>query len=190
MILETTTQITTEHNYSTSIKNKFDINQEYADNISILTTNPNTIAFNKKHLPTILAKRNLQINTSKTEEFKIKRNGDNTWKSCKLLCSLLDTQNDIKRRKGLAISTINNMKHIFYGKLSITIKLRAFNCYVESMFLYNSELWIATTTLENTIDAFQRRLLRTSCLNIRWPKIINNKDLYELTQAKTMEFEN
>ena len=133
--IRTTTQITTEHNYSTSIKNKFDINQEYADDISILITNPNTIAFNKKYLPTILAKRNLQINTSKTEEFEIKRNGDNTWKSCKLLGSLLDTQNDIKRRKALAISTIHNMKYIFYGKLSIAIKLRAFDCYVESMFL-------------------------------------------------------
>ena len=65
----------------------------------------------------------------------------NAWKDCKLLGSLLSTVEDIKRRKGLAIAAMNNMKHIFYGKRDIKVKLRAFNCYVSSIFLYNSELW-------------------------------------------------
>ena len=34
-------------------------------------------------------------------------NCSNHWKDCRLLSSLLDTQNDIKRRKGLAINVAN-----------------------------------------------------------------------------------
>ena len=84
-------------------------------------------------MPTTLEKRNLTINETKTEEYAITRNGDDSWKKCRLLGSLLDTQNDIKRRKSLAITSINKMKNIFYGKLSISIKLRTFDCYVGSM---------------------------------------------------------
>ena len=47
-----------------------------------------------------LAKWGLKINELKTEEYTIKRvNSDNRWRDCKLFDYLLDTQNDIKRRK-------------------------------------------------------------------------------------------
>ena len=60
----------------------------------------------KDELPAELAQRGLKINESKTEEYTIKRaNCDNRERDCKLLGGLLDTQNDIKKRKVLA--TIN-----------------------------------------------------------------------------------
>ena len=34
------------------------------------------------------------------------------------------------------------------------------------------------------IDSFHRRILRTSCLNIRWPKEISNAEVYERTGVK------
>ena len=176
-------QISTEHNYTRSICNTIDINQEYADDISIITTNPNTIKYSKQHLPTLLSLRNLQINHTKTEEFVIERNGCDKWRKCKLLGSLLDTNSDVKRRKGLAIAAINNMKSLFYGKISLNIKIRAFSCYVESIFLYNSELWSLTTSIENSIDSFHRRLLRTACLNIKWPRKMKNEEVYNITKA-------
>ena len=47
-----------------------------------------------------LAKWGLKINELKTEEYTIKRvNSDNRRRDCKLFEYLLDTQNDIKRRK-------------------------------------------------------------------------------------------
>ena len=47
-----------------------------------------------------LAKWGLKINELKTEEDTIKRvNSDNRRRDCKLFDYLLDTQNDIKRRK-------------------------------------------------------------------------------------------
>ena len=109
----------------------------------------------------------------------MKRKGNVEWKECKFLGSLLNTEEDIKRRKALAIAAINKMHHIFYGKIDRKIKIRAFNCYVSSVFLYNSELWSITSTIAKSIDAFHRRLLRTSCLNIHWPRTISNEKLYE-----------
>ena len=41
-------------------------------------------------------------NQSKTEEFSVKPNGNDDWKKCKLVGSLLDTTEDIKRRTSLA----------------------------------------------------------------------------------------
>ena len=49
------------------------------------------------------------INSSKTEEHEVKLNGDDEWKSCKLLESCLDTEKDIGRRHGLAIGAYKDM---------------------------------------------------------------------------------
>ena len=171
-----------EHSYSQITDNHIRIDQEYADDISKLTTDPHTITYFKETLPNILAERGLHINDTKTEEYKIQRKGNVDWKKCKLLGSLLDTENDIKRRKGLAIAAINTLKYIFNSsKLNIKTKLRVFNCYISSIFLYNSELWTLTKTKENQIDSFHRRLIRTSCLNIKWPNKISTTKLYEIT---------
>ena len=41
------------------------------------------------------------------------------------------------------------------------LKIRTFNLYIASVFLHDSEFWAVTKTLEDNIDAFQRRLLRS-----------------------------
>ena len=60
---------------------------------------------------------------------------------CKLLGSLLDgTQNDIKRRKVLAINAANKLKHLFLNKnVTIDVKTELFKTYITPIFLYNSE---------------------------------------------------
>ena len=62
-------------------------------------------------------------------------------------------------------------------RISTELKIRTFNTYSASIFLYNSELWALTETIQNNIDAFHRKLLRR-VIDIRWPKIISNVDLY------------
>lgn len=62
------------------------------------------------------------------------------------------------------------------------MKVRTFKTYVEPVFLYNCELWNLTKTLENKVDAFQRKQLRRM-LNIYWPYVIRNDDLYEVTKC-------
>ena len=47
--------------------------------------------------------------------------------------------------------------------------------------MYNTELWTITATKEKRIDSLHRRLLRTSCLNVRWPKVVSNEEVYDRT---------
>ncbi len=61
--------------------------------------------------------------------------------------------------------------------------MRLFNSHLQSIFLYNSELWTLTKNLENTVDVFQRNTLR-KIINIRWPDKIRNEDLYEKCGVK------
>ena len=137
----------------------------------------------KKELPQKLEARDLVVNHTKTEQHEVNRT-DDTWKTCKLLGSLLDTDYDIDRRKSLAVAAVNNLKSIFQGKNSLEIKLRSFECYVSSIFLYNSELWTLTESLSHSIDSFQRRLLRTACLNIKWPNKMPNEEVYRVAKVK------
>ena len=71
--------------------------------------------------------------------------------------------------------------HIFKSRtVSEQTKIRIFVAYVESIFLYNSELWTINKTLNNKIDTIQRTFLR-KVLGIYYPKIIKNDRIYERT---------
>ena len=41
----------------------------------------------------------MEINQSKTEEFKLKQIGGEEWKKCKILGSLIGTEEDINKRR-------------------------------------------------------------------------------------------
>ena len=72
-------------------------------------------------------------------------NKEPNWKECKLLGSKLDTQADIQRRKGLTIPSLTAYNSIFKSKkISLHFKIRTFNAFCASNFLYNSELWTVT----------------------------------------------
>ena len=173
-----------EHAYATSTENvEVDIDMEYADDLTNATTSSILRELKKKETPGKLKKKNLTINSLKTEEFDVTRNGCDKWRKCLLLGSYLGTEQDIKRRKGLSIAAIRSKKDIFYGKLDVQTKMRGFNCYAGNVFLYNCELWGLTKTQLNAIDAFHRRLLRTAVLNIRYPRTISSQKLYEVTNA-------
>ena len=101
--------------------------------ISWATTAKQRITYIKETIPSTLAKRNLVINESKTEEYEIIRQGNEKWKKCKLLGSLLDTEKDINRRKSLAIDAFKTLNKIFDSrKISNAVKIRTFNAYIGS----------------------------------------------------------
>ncbi|XP_064646185.1 uncharacterized protein LOC135499369 [Lineus longissimus] len=173
-----------DHTYATPTDTYMEIDEQYADDINWITTAQHKRTEKEKIVPKQLKKRNLNVNETKTEKHTITRNGNDEWKRCKLLGSLLDTEKDIKRRKGLTISTFNKLKNILQSsKIDLKTKLRVFNTYLRSIFLYNSELWTPTAKLEQEIDAFQRTLLR-KLLGIRWPQRISNEDLNKKTQLE------
>ena len=71
---------------------------------------------------------------------------------------MLDSIEDIKRRKRLASGAMDKTKHIFKDqRLSTDIKMRAFNAYTSSVFLYNSETWTMTKTTEEALDSYHRK---------------------------------
>ena len=115
------------------------------------------------------------INKDKTEEFTIQRDGDEKWKTCKILGSLLDTEKDIERRKALTLNVFNKFKYTLQSKrISKSIKIRIFVAYIQCVFLYNSELWTVTKSIEHKIDVFQRNILR-KILGYNWIKGLQMK---------------
>ncbi len=102
-----------------------------------------------------LKKQNLQINKEKTENHPVSKEGDAKWKTCKLVRSLLDTEKDLNRRKTLALCAHIKLKYIPESKKNtIKTKVKVFNAFVRSIFMYNSELWTLPKKLENTVDIF------------------------------------
>ena len=176
-----------QSNYPIASPNcQIDIDQQYADDISKISTSISAIEKMKDELPVKLAQRGLKINESKTEECTIKRaKCDNRWKDCKRLGSLLHTQNDIKRRKVLAINSANKLKHLFLSKdVTISVKTTLFKSYITPIFLYNSELWTLTNNMQRKVDFFQRRIIRAFVLNVRWPTIVKNEEIFTKTKLE------
>ena len=56
--------------------------------------------------------------------------------------------------------TTKNKADMVYFEYFLIKKVRIFNTFVSSIFLYNSELWSVTKQLESKIDVVQRSLLR------------------------------
>ena len=163
-------------------KHNVEIDPKYADDISYLRTEERKRNQIERCVPPMLKESNLDVNEDKTEKYDISRISDDTWKKCKYLGSLLDTEEDIKRRRGMFIDTFRTLESIITSKkVSEGVKIRIFKTYLESVFLYNSELWTLTKTLEKNIDGFQRKQLRRT-IGIFWPKVIKNDDLYKRTK--------
>ena len=190
---EAHTDIRYEHSYSkTHIKAKKDTNikksqhccyipQQYADDGSWATTSEETKNSIKNNVPEQLRKHNLIVNDDKTEEFSINKDGDQSWRKCKFLGSLLGNNEDIQRRKQLACAAFQNKKEsITSNKLSLEVRLRNFDAYVTPVFLYNCELWALTEAQAKTINTFQRRFLR----KIVRCKYTPNSTLYKTCNAE------
>ena len=192
----------------------FFLEPKYADDITIATINDENSSIMKRvdeDYPARLKEYHLKQNESKTENHNVppkklilppnpntKRiiwsdldwslpettTEKETWKTCKLLGSRLDSETDIKCRKAQACKTLSEMSNIFQSKhLSLQTKLKQFKTYIETIFLYNSELWSLTPSEDKKIDAFHRRLLRKA-INKAWPKKqYTNIKLYEMTKA-------
>ena len=180
-----------EHNYyipkeivHQKMKHCLTIDTEYADDIGKIIVSENRNCGKEIALSAYLSDRTLQCNSAKTEEFTITRHGNAAWKTCKYLGSLLDTENDLKRRKKLAMTSLLKLSQLWQSnKVTLNTKLRIFNACIRSIFLYNSELWTITRKYENKIDAFHRKLLR-KVLNVKWPMKITNEGVYEKTNQQ------
>ena len=67
-------------------------------------------------MPGLLKKRNLSCNETKTECYSISRNGDEKYKKGKQLGNIIETVQDMKRRKALTTATMKTYNPIWKSK--------------------------------------------------------------------------
>ena len=84
---------------------KINIDPKYADDITFIRSDRSKMNQIKRMMPETLLEQGRFINKSKTEKYHISRTSDTQWRSCKYLGSLLGTEEDVMRRKGLACDT-------------------------------------------------------------------------------------
>ena len=168
-----------DHTYATRRQT---IDLQYADDISYMTEKRQAIEDIKEQVPDVLKQDNLNVNATKTEQYEIKRKGPEDWKKCKYLGTLLNTEDDIIRRKMLTNAAFNKHKVTLTNtRLPLDTRLKLFDTFVKSIFMYSSETWTLTMTSENKIDSYHRRLLRR-ILKIHWPHIMRNDTVYDRTK--------
>ena len=93
-----------DHPYSEMQRTGTTIPLQYADDVCWVAMNSNHIIQNiKQSIPAKLESRNLIINKEKTEEYRVRKDGDEKWQTCKYLGTLLDSTEDIKEGRDLQL---------------------------------------------------------------------------------------
>ena len=183
MTVPTITPTPADHDYVLKATPEYEHDQQYADDCSWATTSTHTATCVEENVPPELEKRKLNANADKTEKYDVRKDGPEEWKKCKYLGSLFDTEADITRRKGLAYDAFNNIKKWLTTKnSSIANKIKRFEAFISTIFLYNSEIWTLNKKLEDKIDVLQRSFLRRIIGVSRADRISNDK-LYEKTKT-------
>ena len=132
---------------------RIEIDPKYADGLTFIRSDKSQMRNVKRAIPQMLSDGNLEENKSKREDYDIPST-DDSWKKCKFLGSMIDTENDCKNRTVLAAGTMTILKDLFSSHtLSIKTKVRIFEGYVSSIFLYNSELWVVDQILEGYVSS-------------------------------------
>ena len=94
---------------------------------------------------------------------------------------------DITARIRKAQSTFSMLMPVWKEKcIRLQTKLKIFNTNVQSTLLYGSETWRSTKLLTKKLQTFINKCLRR-ILNICWPEVISNEDLWEKTQQCRIE---
>ena len=123
-----------KHRQITKIQKAYTVEQQYADDISWISTSKNVTENIKQTIPTILTEKNLIINRDKTEEYSINRKTEQEdWKKCRYLGSLLGNKEDINRRKQLASAAFNK-KSLCSNKIALKTRIRIFEALISSIF--------------------------------------------------------
>ena len=84
----------------------------------------------------------------------------------------------------MANNTYNNLKDVFTSKkVTQETKFRLLQALVESIFMYNCELWTLTQSLSDQIDVIHHWFIRR-ILNIKWYERIKHEEVYSLSKCK------
>ena len=104
-----------------------------------------------------------------------------------VVCKDGGADKDIKSNISKARHTFRTLTPIWRSSaLSLHNKIRIFNTNVKLVMLYGSETWRTTRTNRNKRQTFVNRSLQ-NILNIRWPEIISNEELWARTKQALVE---
>lgn len=177
-------QIIQEHCYATNVEKILPDELVYADDADFVNETNNQKDKLVKAIADTFPAYNLIINDTKTEHTVLKKEDMNNelWRNTKKLGSLLGDKKDILQRKQLAIATLRNLNEIWIRKNKIRpeIRLKLYKTIVKPVLLYNSQTWGLTKSDEMNLDSFHRKQIRI-VLHIKYPNIVSNKDLYEIS---------
>ena len=99
------------------------------------------------------------------------------------------TDEDVKSRINKARHAFNTLRPIWNSSaLSLHNKIRIFNTNVKCVLLYGSETWRSIKSNIHKLQTFINRCLR-NIINIRWPDVISNTDLWDKTGQSPIEVE-
>ena len=115
-----------------------------------------------------------------TDSNGVKAAGNESWRSSKLLGSLLCSTKDIFHRIHLGNIAFSNFKKVWLqGKrISLQRRIQVYEAQVVSVLMYGSCSWAAPKHVLEKLDTTHRRHLR-SIMNITWPHVISNVNLYK-----------
>ena len=114
--------------------------------------------------------------------------------SFKYLGSIINVSNDIEEEIQIRTSQGNKcfyaLRHLFKSSLlSRSTKFRLYRTMVRPIVMYGCETWTLTNRLENTLNVFERKMLRKICGPIQennvW-RARNNRELSELFGCETI----
>ena len=164
----------------------------YADDCDFLSEEEKEKENINSKISLILKENNLLINEEKTEHTILKRGESNTerWRKVKKLGTLLGDREDIARRKQMSYIAQKDLNKLWKKKkyVSLDKRLQLYDSLVKSILLYNCSTWGLTLQDEKKLDSFHRQQMRR-IINIRWPHIIRNNKLYELTKTRPISID-
>ena len=105
--------------------------------------------------------------------------GNEPWRFCKSLGSLLCSTADIAHRIALAQAAFQTYTKLWLRGTQIPLdrKLTVYEAQVLSVLLYNCSSWSAPKAVMDKLNTCHRKHLRKIC-NIHYPGVISNKELY------------
>nr|KAG5704048.1 hypothetical protein BaRGS_017552 [Batillaria attramentaria] len=176
---------------------------DFADDIALLSHKQQDAQEKLNRVAEEAEKTGLKINISKTEVMRVNhkqhdpssctRKASKMWTSSSTSAAL-SARMEERTRTSRAAPTKPDMPFALYAPsgdppaLSLRNKIRIFNSNVKSVLLYGSETWRTTKTSSHKLQTFINRCLR-NILNIRYPLVITNQDLWEGTRQVPIEQE-
>ena len=176
---------------------------DFADDISLLSHKQQDAQEKLCRVAEEAEKTGLQINIGKTEIMRVNNKQQDPVRLHQedikevdkfvYLGSIISkdggTDEDIKCRINKARYAFNTLRPIWRSTaLSLHNKIRIFNTNVKSVLLYGSETWRVTKTNTHKLQTFTNRCLR-NILNIRWPEVLPNEQLWDRMRQTPIETE-